>query len=113
MLWVDGEIDNPTKFKNESDARVEVQRVVRGIASQFLFILNLTRKKNHQEADKAGAHDEQKLEDAAVDAVDTEIGAGAMTGSVVGDETAPAAESAAGKRKKTAPEKAAAEPAVA
>lgn len=117
MLWVDGEIDNPTKFKNESDARVEVQRVVRGIASQFLFILNLTRKKNHQEADKAGAHDEKKLEDAAVDAVDTEIGAGAMTGSVAGNESVQAEPAAgAGKRKKAAAEKtdaAPAEPAVA
>lgn len=61
LLWIIGHIDSSNKFKNESDVRKEVQGAVRGIANQFAFILNLTRRKDPAEALKVGDHDEAHL----------------------------------------------------
>lgn len=82
VLWLDGEIDNQNKFKNESDARGEILGVVRGITNQFLFILNLTRENSKTEAAKAGGHDEEKMAEDAVAVIQTEIGSSSMVGSV-------------------------------
>ena len=81
-LWLDGEIDSQVKFRNESAARKEIMGAVKGIASQFMFILNLTRKKSDAEAQKAGTHDEAQLEQDAVHAVESEIGSDTMVNSV-------------------------------
>ena len=116
-MWLDGEIDSRVKFKNESDARREIQGVIKGIASQFMFILNLTRRKDTTEAGKAGVHDEAKLEQDAVLSVEVEIGSNSMTNNipaVASDSASNDAETTtAGKRSKKAAVKPAEEPAAA
>lgn len=116
-LWIAGEIDNATKFANESVVRKDVQAAVRGIANQFGYILNLTRKKDAAEAAKVGEHDEAALATAAEREIDS-LGTTSVS-------TAPAAEAPAagpgepaaaadGKEKKSRAKKAAAgEPAAA
>lgn len=107
LLWMQGEIDSKVKFTNESNARKEIQGVVKGVASQFLFILKKTREKDANEAAKAGAHDEDALAKAAVAVVD-EAGANSMidnidTGGTGNSEAAtPAAEDKKASKKKSA-----------
>ena len=73
QLWFHGEIDNKTRFANESDARKDVNNVVRGVASQFLYILKKTREKDAVVASGVGDHDEDKLAANAERMVDEEM----------------------------------------
>ncbi|PIQ55221.1 MAG: hypothetical protein COW02_03540 [Comamonadaceae bacterium CG12_big_fil_rev_8_21_14_0_65_59_15] len=82
-LWLAGEIDSRAKFKNESDARKVVLGAIGGIARQFNYILNLTRAKDSNEADKASdGLDEDALIADAEDTVNKEIGNDSMVSSV-------------------------------
>lgn len=81
VLWINGHIDDQNKFQNESVVRKEVQSAVRGIANQFGFILNLTRRKDPTEAQKVGDHDEEALAADAEKQVG-ELGQTAVTDSV-------------------------------
>lgn len=82
-LWLAGEIDSRAKFKNESDARKVVLGAIGGIARQFNYILNLTRAKDSNEADKAssGLDEDQLIADAEA-SVNKEIGDASMVSSV-------------------------------
>lgn len=62
LLWLDGVIDDKTKFANESEARKVIQGVVRGVAGQFGYVLNLTRNKDANEAAKAGVDSQADLD---------------------------------------------------
>lgn len=90
LLWFRGEIDSKNKFANESEARKEIQGVVRGVSNQFLFILKKTREKDKKFAEKAGVHNEEKMADGAQRIIDAELD-GSMTGHVM-DSGAPATE---------------------
>lgn len=108
LLWIDGKIDNVNKFANESATRKDVQAAVRGIANQFGYILNLTRKKDPQEAAKAGEHDEATMAAQAVDVME-QFGAtgaggeqpaaaeGQPTGDVVAEDKKPSRRKAGAK----------------
>jgi len=101
MLWFHGEIDNKQRFANESEARKEIQGVVRGVSSQFMFILNKTRAKDEKEASRAGEHNEEALANEADQDIQNALGGQSMTGSV---SEADSSKSAKAKRtKKAAP----------
>lgn len=91
LLWINGEIDNRAHFQNQSEARKIVQNAVRGVASQFMFILNKTREKDADVAAAAGSHNEQQLADQAVIDINEEMGNRGMTGTMsdgAGDKAA-------------------------
>lgn len=94
MLWLEGHIDNKTRFANESDARREVQNVVRGVAAQFSYILKKTRETDEAVAASVSQHDEVRLENEASEAVDAELSNKGMLGNI-GKSKAPEAVAAA------------------
>lgn len=71
VLWINGQIESQMKFQNESVVRKEVQSAVKGVANQFGYILNLTRKKNAEKAAEAGNHDEGALAAEAIKDVES------------------------------------------
>lgn len=85
LLWMHGEIDSKAKFDNESDVRNEVKNTVRGVASQFMYILKKTRDRDEAEASKVGDHDEPQLAEAAEKVVDAETD-GAMISNMDGGD---------------------------
>lgn len=85
IMWFHGEIDNKTRFANESEVRKEVQGVVRGVAGQFGYILKKTREIDAVEAARAGSHNDESEKSMAAEAekvVDEEIVGNGMTSSV-------------------------------
>lgn len=80
-IWMEGLIDNKTKFANEGEIRKEITRVVQQVAAHFQIVLQQTREKDAALAAKAGEHNERQLEREAVDAV-SKSGEDAMAGSV-------------------------------
>lgn len=72
VLWMDGIITSQQKFEHESAVRREIKNAIKGVASQFIFILKKTRDRDEHEANKAGQHDEIQLVEAAEASVDEE-----------------------------------------